>query len=73
MKSPFGLVSQHLFVANQPQDYSRGAFGANMNNFEGERAPKQRNFLTKISHAVTKNTLKILPGMQKVFDKIRPV
>ena len=44
-----------------------------MNNFEGECAPKQRNFLAKISHVVPKNTLKMLPGMQKVFDKIGPV
>ena len=57
-KGPFfGITLRHPFLAEQPQNSSKGAFGANITNFEGcERAAKT-NCLSKLSKKKTKNAV----------------
>ena len=61
----FRITLRNPFLADQPQNFSRGIFGANK-KFEGKRAPKKRNFLVRKLACF----LKKLPAEQKVFDKM---
>ena len=61
----FRIILRHPFLADQPQNFTKGAFGANK-KFEGKRAPKKCNFLVrKLACFLNK-----LPAEQKVFDKM---
>ena len=43
------------FFAEQPQNFSKNAFSANITNFEGGARAKKRNFLVKIFQKLPKN------------------
>ena len=49
----FGHRFATPILADQPQNFSKGALGANITNFEGKRAPKNA-FLVKIVQGVPK-------------------
>ena len=44
----FGHRFATPILADQPQNFSKGALGANITNFEGKRAPKKTHFLSKL-------------------------
>ena len=58
---PFGITFRHPFTADQPQLFSKSAYGANITNFEGERTMKKRNFFCQ-------NLLK-WPVFGRIYEK----
>ena len=51
----FGTTLWHPFFAQQPQKIFIGAFGANMNNFEGGTRAEKAQFLVKIFQKMPKD------------------
>ena len=48
-KGPLFDIILHLFLADQPQNFSEGAFGANISNFEWKARTKKTHFASKFS------------------------
>ena len=48
-EAPLFGITLHSFSADQPQNFSKSAFGSNITKFERERAPKKREFWSNFS------------------------
>ena len=71
---PFDTFSEIHFWPSGPKIFLKAPLAPIYTNFEGERAPKKRNFFDKIFQKVPKNGFfdcffKNLPAAQKILPK----